>query len=84
MSNPAPDPAPRRRWSAETAAIAAVGATLLLALFALLAPLRSDMAEVRRDLHALSERVARIEGALTGPYRLPATVTAPAPDAPAR
>ncbi len=31
--------------------------------------LRADVAEVRRDLHALAERVARIEGALTGPWR---------------
>ena len=27
------------------------------------------VAEVRRDLHALAERVARIEGVLTGPWR---------------
>ncbi len=80
-------PAPRRWWSAETTAIVAVGATLLLALFALLAPLRadvrdlrSDVADVRRDLHALTERVARIEGALSGPYRLPAPVAAEAAD----
>lgn len=31
------------------------------------AGLRADVGEVRRDLHALSDRVARIEGALTGP-----------------
>ena len=31
--------------------------------------LRGDVAEVRRDLHALSDRVARIEGALTVPWR---------------
>ena len=31
--------------------------------------LRADVAEVRRDLHTLSDRVARIEGALTGPWR---------------
>ena len=31
--------------------------------------LRTDVAEVRRDLHALAERVARVEGALTGPWR---------------
>ena len=30
---------------------------------------RAELAEVRRDLHALAERVARIEGALTGPWR---------------
>jgi len=33
--------------------------------------LRGDVAEVRRDLHVLSDRVARIEGALTGPWRSP-------------
>ena len=32
------------------------------------ASLRGDLAEFRRDLHAVSERVARIEGALTGPW----------------
>ena len=30
---------------------------------------RTELAEMRRDLHALAERVARIEGALTGPWR---------------
>ena len=39
------------------------------ALTATRTELRSDVAEVRRDLHALAERVARIEGALTGPWR---------------
>ena len=38
----------------------------------------ADVAEVRRDLHALSDRVARIEGALSGPWRPPANGT-PAP-----
>ena len=33
------------------------------------AEVRGDVAEVRRDLHALAERVARMEGALTGPWR---------------
>ena len=37
--------------------------------------LRSDVGEVRRDLHVLSDRVARIEGALTGPWRPPANGT---------
>ena len=37
--------------------------------------LRVDVGEVRRDLHVLSDRVARIEGALTGPWRLPANGT---------
>ena len=31
--------------------------------------LRADVGEVRRDLHGLSDRVARIEGTLTGPWR---------------
>ena len=34
-----------------------------------LAGTRAELAEARRDLHALAERVARIEGALTGPWR---------------
>ena len=29
--------------------------------------LRGDVGEVRRDLHGLSDRVARVEGTLTGP-----------------
>ena len=39
--------------------------------------LRVDVGEVRRDLHALSDRVARIEGALTGPWRPPNGAPAP-------
>ena len=35
------------------------------------ADVRRDVAEVRRDLRDLGERVARIEGALTGPWRAP-------------
>ena len=34
--------------------------------------LRTDMGEVSRDFHGLSDRVARIEGTLTGPWRSPA------------
>lgn len=30
--------------------------------------LRADVGEVRRDLHVLSDRVARIEGAMSGPW----------------
>ena len=41
--------------------------------------LRVDVGEVRRDLHVLSDRVARIEGALSGPWRPPANGT-PTPD----
>ena len=40
--------------------------------------LTADVGEVRRDLHALAERVARIEGAMSGPWRPPANGT-PAP-----
>ena len=32
---------------------------------------RADMAAMRADLHALAERVARIEGAFSGPWRPP-------------
>ena len=42
------------------------------------AAIREDVANIRDDLHTLSERVARIEGALVGPYRLVAPVPAPA------
>ncbi len=64
------------------AAVVGVGVGLLAVLVPLLLALaagirreldqvRADVAEVRRDLHALSDRVARIEGALTGPWRPP-------------
>ena len=39
------------------------------ALTATRTELRTDVAEVRRELHAIAERVARIECALTGPWR---------------
>ncbi|MDD9997562.1 MAG: hypothetical protein OXQ89_07425 [Rhodospirillaceae bacterium] len=62
--------------SAEAIAIAGVGVALLAVLVPLLLTigrridsLAADVAELRRDLHALAERVARIEGALTGPWR---------------
>ena len=45
---------------------------------------RRDVSEVRRDLRDLGERVARIEGALTGPWRPPAnggSTPSPAPPA---
>ena len=44
--------------------------------------LAANVAEVRRDLHALAERVARIEGALTGPWRPANGAPAPAPGTP--
>ena len=61
-------------------AIVGVGVGLLAVLVPLLLTLaagirrevdqvRGELAELRRDLHAVSERVARIEGALTGPWR---------------
>ena len=87
--------------SAEAIAIAGVGIALLAVLVPLLLGLgrrmdriaaridamATDVAEVRRDLHALAERVARIEGALTGPWRptngapAPASRTPPSPEA---
>ena len=55
------------------------------ALTATRTELRPDVADVRRDLHALAERVARIEGALTGPWRptngSPAAASKPPPTA---
>lgn len=65
--------------SPDTIAIIGVGVALLAVLVPLL--LRMDrridrlddnLGELRRDLQALAERVARIEGVLTGPYRPPA------------
>ncbi len=47
-----------------------------------IAALRGDVAEVRRDLHALGERVARIEGTLAGPWRPPVAAVAPAASEP--
>ena len=44
-------------------------ADALTATRADVAELRTELAEVHRDLHALAERVARVEGALTGPWR---------------
>ena len=45
-----------------------------------MAEVRHDVAEVRRDLRDQGERVARIEAALTGPWRPPANgPPAPAP-----
>lgn len=76
--------------SAEAIAIAGVGVALLAVLVPLLVSIRGDVRDlrtetgaIRRDLHALAERVARIEGALgalASPWR-PAN-GAPAPPAP--
>lgn len=62
--------------SAEAISIAGVGVALLTVLVPLLVSIRGDVrdlraeaAAIRRDLHALAERVARIEGALAGPWR---------------
>lgn len=58
--------------SAEAIAIAGVGVALLAVLVPLLVSIRGDVrdlraetAAIRRDLHALAERVARIEGQLS-------------------
>ena len=67
-------------------AVAAMLAVLLPVILTQGAGLRREMdtlrvavGEVRRDLHALSDRVARIEGALTGPWRPPNGAPAPPP-----
>ena len=80
--------------SAEAIAIVGVGVALLAVLTPLLLAQgrRLDRIESRIDrieatLHALAERVARIEDALTGPWRPPAnggsypTPAVPAPEA---
>ena len=95
MSAPAtPATVPVRRWwTAEATAIAGVGVALLMVAIGYLAPLRTDLrdmradlaalrgdvADVRTDLHGLGERVARIEGALTGPWRPANGAPTPAP-----
>ena len=68
--------------SAEAFAVVAAAVGLLAVLLPLLLTIRADVGEVRRDLHALAERVARIEGALTGPWRPPANGPPPEPVAP--
>ena len=56
--------------AAGTVLFGAVGA--VAAVPAILAPLtRAQGATLRRDVHGLSDRVARIEGTLTGPWRPP-------------
>lgn len=81
--------------SAEAIAIAGVGVALLTVLVPLLVSIRGDVrdlraetAAIRRDLHALAERVARIEGAMgamAGSWRpangAPAPPTAPSTEA---
>ena len=79
--------------SGEAIAIVAAAVGLLAVLVPLILTLHvrvvAEIAEVRRDLHAeatairadlhaLAERVARIEGAMSGPWRPPAN-GAPAP-----
>ena len=76
--------------SAEAIAIAGVGVALLAVLVPLLVSIRGDVRDlraetdaIRRVLHALSERVARIEGAmgaLAGPWR-PANGSPPSTEA---
>ncbi|MDE0227324.1 MAG: hypothetical protein OXJ62_00535 [Spirochaetaceae bacterium] len=70
--------------------IRAQGASLRRELDTLRTDLRADVAEVRADVRALTvrvdalaERVARIEGAMSGPWRPPTNGTpAPAPSKP--
>jgi len=79
--------------SAEAIASVGVGVALLAVLVPLLLTvaanlrrridaLAADVAEVCRYLHALAERVARIEGALTGPWRPANGAPAPASKTP--
>ena len=63
-------------------AIVGVGVVLLAVLVPLILTLHgrvvAEVGELRRDLHALTGRVARIEGALTGPWCPPNGSRAPA------
>ena len=63
----------------DTIAIVGAAVGLLAVLVPLLLSIRADVAELRRDLHALAERVARIEGALAGPWRPANGVPSPTP-----
>ena len=72
--------------SAEAIAIAGVGVALLTVLVPLLVSIRGDVrdlraetAAIRRALHALAERVARIEGAMAGSWRHANGTPAPEP-----
>ena len=62
-----------RSWVPKQSPIVGVGVALLAVLVPLILTLHgrvvAELGELRRDLHALAERVARIEGALTGPWR---------------
>ncbi len=76
--------------SPEAIAIVGVGVAVLAVLVPLILALHGrvvgEIGEVRRDVHALAEWVARIAGALTGPWRPPAnggSTPAPAPSVPA-
>ena len=46
----------------ETVAIVGVGVALLVALASFLLPLRGDVRMLSSEVHALAERVAKIEG----------------------
>ena len=51
------------------------------------ADVHAEATAIRADVHALAERVARIKGAMSGPWRPPANGTpapapAPSPEAP--
>ena len=81
----------RTHVAAEIAGVRADVASLRTDVAAEIAGVRTDVADLRRDLNAridtlttrvesLSERVARVEGALAGPWRPPANGNpAPAP-----
>jgi len=70
----------RREIDAQGTALRREIDTLRTDVTTAVAAVRADVAEVRRDLHALAERVARIEGTLSGPWRPPANGN-PAPAA---
>lgn len=55
--------------SPEAIAIAGVGITLPAVLVPLLLALRAELRELSRRVDDLAQRVARIEGALAGPWR---------------
>ena len=71
----------RARIDARIDALAAAVEAVRTDLHAEIVSVRAELAEVRRDVHALSERVARVEGALTGPWRPPNGAPAASPSA---
>ncbi|MDE0228793.1 MAG: hypothetical protein OXJ62_08080 [Spirochaetaceae bacterium] len=67
-----------RRLEQRMDSVAAALASARTELRTDVAELRTELAEIRRDVHSLAERVARIEGALTGPWRPSNGTPAPA------